>query len=120
MISIAEQALSAGGSREQKREDVLIGFLDIAGRTGEDEVVPPVVRGLPTSRSDVIECDTLHAYASAAIGAHWSVPLEQPLPGVGIGVPARRQRGVLLRGPTGSLPGSAWATSWGQWPGDLI
>jgi hypothetical protein len=39
----------------------------------------------------VIQRDTLHAYSSAAIGAHWSVPLEQPLPGVGVGIPARWQ-----------------------------
>jgi hypothetical protein len=31
---------------------------------------------LPSARSDVIECDTLHAYPSAAVGAHRSMSVE--------------------------------------------
>jgi hypothetical protein len=100
MITIPEQALSTRRPREKKCEDVLIGFLNVAGWTGEHQVVAAVVGSLPASGSNVIERDTLHAYPSPAVSAHGSMSVEQPLPGVGVGVSARRQRGVLLRGPT--------------------
>ena len=121
MVAVAQQACGAGRPSEQKREDVLVGFLDVAGRAGEDKVVAPVVRCLPAARRNVIQSDSLHADAPPAISAHGAVPVEEPLPRIGVRVPAGWQRRVLMYGtrgafarPLGSATGAQRRLGWGK------
>ena len=96
MFTVANKVLGSAGSGEQKSEDVLVGLLHVASRAGEHEVVAPIISALSFSRCHVIESDTLFAYATTAVRANWSVPIEEPFARVGIRVPARRQRRALM------------------------
>jgi len=114
MIAVTQETLRAGGTRKQKREDVLVRFLDVAGGTREHQVVAPVICGLSPPRSDVIQRDAFHADAPPAIRADWPVAVEEPLPRVCIRVPARRQRRMLLHGTRGTFPRLPWTAGGAQ------
>jgi hypothetical protein len=117
MLSVPEQILGASGTRKKEGKNVLVGFLDVAGGAGEDEVVAAIVGAFSFARRNVIERDSLRAYATPAIGADRPVPTKQPLACVGISVPAGRERGVLLRGPSWALRPLArafWAAAGAQ------
>jgi len=115
MLPITKEILGADRSRQKECKDVLVCLLDITGRAGEDEVVATVVSALAFTRRDVIERDPLRTDATAAVRAHGSVPGEQPLARVGVGVPARRKRGVLLYGSAGTLWALARTTWFSTW-----
>lgn len=103
MLAVAEEVLCASRAREKKRKNVLVCLLDVACRTRQHKVVAPIVRAFSFARRDVIECDSFLTDTAGTIRAHRPMTVEQPTSRVGVCVPARRQRSVLLRWPTGSF-----------------
>ena len=97
MLTVPEEILGPRGPGKEKRQDVLIRLLHVAGGAGKNEVVAPVVRTLSFPRRDVIERNALFRNATATVCAHGAVPVEKPSTCVGVGVPARRQRAALMR-----------------------
>ncbi len=118
MLTIPKQVFGAHRSREEERQNVLVCFLDVAGRAGEDQVVAAVVGAFALPRRHVIERDALGTNVSPAVGADSSVAVEQPFAGVGVRIPARGERGVLVDGSRRALRAAlARATrspAWGQ------
>ena len=96
MFTVAQEIFCAHWPRQKESQDVLVGFLDIAGRAGENKVVATVVGALAFARRHVVECDPLRTDATATVRTHRPVPGEQPLPRVGVCIPARRKRGMLV------------------------
>ncbi len=89
VVAIPEQTCRAGTPRQQKSEDVLVGFLDIARRAGENEVVAAVVRGLPAPRGHMVERDGSYRDLPLAVRTDRPVPVQQPLACLVICVAAR-------------------------------
>lgn len=103
MLAVAEEVLCASRAREKKRKNVLVCLLDVACRTRQYKVVAPIVRAFSFARRNVIECDPFLTDTASAISARWPMTVEQPTSRVGVRIPARRQRSVLLRRPAGSF-----------------
>lgn len=103
MLTVPEEILGADWPRQKKSQDVLVRFLDVTSGAGENEVVAAVVSALAFARRHVIERDPLRTYTTTTVSTNGPVPTEQPLPGVGVGIPARRQRGMLMYRSRGTL-----------------
>ena len=110
MLTVTNEILRPGWSCEKKREDVLIGLLHVAGRTGKYKVVAPIVRALAFARRNVIESDSLFADATTTVRANGPVPVEQPFARVGVRVSARRQRRALMSWTLDSFSGTTTGT----------
>ncbi len=89
VVAVAQQARGALAPGEQERQRRLVGFLTVATRTGEDQVVAPIVCGLAAARGHVVEGDRARVDAALAVRADGTVAIEQPL--------AR----LCVRGPAG-------------------
>lgn len=89
VAAVAEQTRRAGTPRKQESEDVLVGFLDIARRAGEHEVVAAIVRGLSAARGHVVERDRSDRNLPLAVRTDRPVPVQQPLACLVICVAAR-------------------------------
>lgn len=72
-----KDAARAPGHQEGEKWSVGLGR--VAGTTSQHEVVGPVVRGLATARSDMIERDGVDGDPGATIRAHRPVALEEPV-----------------------------------------
>lgn len=115
VLTEAEQIHGARAAREEEGEDRLVGFLRVAVRTGEHEVIAAIERGLTAAGRHVIQRDRVDVDASFAVRTHSAVALEQPLASVRVSRATCGQRGVLRvgsRGATASARGLAGATQW--------
>src|ERR1043166_4488527 len=93
MVPVVKQEYPARAPREQKGEERHVRLRGVAGGTGEDQVVRPVVRGLPLPGPDMVEGHVIDRNGPAAVGADRTVLREQP---VAVG---------LVRPPAGSAQG---------------
>ena len=79
MVAVVEQIYSAGALLQQKGEQRRVGLGGVAGDASQDQVVRPIVRGLAAAGTDVVESDDIGRGGSAAIRAHRTVELKEPL-----------------------------------------
>ena len=90
MVAVTEKTRGARAAGEEKSEDVLVGLVDVARRTCENKIVATVVRRLSPAGCDMVQRDRPHADLALAIGADGAVTIEQPLPGIAVGIAAGR------------------------------
>lgn len=87
MISVVEEKDAPGALAQEKGEERNVGLFCVAAPAREDEVVRPVIGGLPLAGPHVVEGDFLGIGLGAAIGTDRTMPLDQPLPVGLIGAP---------------------------------
>lgn|SRR6185312_3662572 len=115
VLTEPEQVHGAGATREEEREDRLVGLQRVTVGAREHEVVAAVERSLAAAGRHVIERDRVGMDASFAIRAHGAVAFEKPLACVRVSRATGGQRRVLRmgsRGATASARGWAGATQW--------
>lgn len=115
VLAESKQVHGARAAREEESQDRFVGFLCVAVRAGEHEVVAPIECGLSTAGRHVIERDRIGVDASFAVRTHGAMALEQPFASVRVSRATCGQRGVLRvgsRGATASTRGLAGATQW--------
>src|ERR1041385_5159275 len=102
MVPVVKQEDPSRASGQQEREKRHVGLGGVAGGTGEDQVVGPVVGRLTLAGSDVVQRDVVLRNGAAAVGADRSVLREQPVT-VGLIRPAAGAGGGLGGGGGGGV-----------------
>ena len=78
VVAVVQQVHAAGAAGQQPCHERHVRLLTVALHTREDQVVGPVVRGLPATRPDVVQRDAIGPGRYATIGADRAVLFKQP------------------------------------------